>query len=123
VIVVDASHALAAVASSGTPNWILPKLKRRVSQKTDFSFSGVGYALALVLALGATPTWGAVKYSDRPVSRKASSHGKDGPPAWVVKHCRPASGIEILGWFAGPGDWFYRSLGKFCYFDPRPILP
>lgn len=43
----------------------------------------------------------------------------EGVPAWVVRDCRPATGAEILGRFAGAGYWFYRVTGDFCYFDRR----
>lgn len=44
----------------------------------------------------------------------------EGVPAWVVRDCRPATGAEIMGRFAGAGYWFYRTTGDFCYFDRRP---
>jgi hypothetical protein len=79
--------------------------------------------LFLTLALGAILAWASTDDPCR-AARNAPSRVKDaGGPACVVKYCRPASGIEIWGRFAGPGDWFYRTTGDFCYFDPRPILP
>jgi hypothetical protein len=44
----------------------------------------------------------------------------EGVPPWVVRDCRPATGAEIMGRFAGAGYWFYRTTGDFCYFDRRP---
>ena len=44
----------------------------------------------------------------------------EGVPAWVIRDCRPATGAEIMGRFAGAGYWFYRTTGDFCYFDRRP---
>jgi hypothetical protein len=42
-----------------------------------------------------------------------------GAPDWVLRECRPATGAEILGRFAGNGYYFYRDTGDFCYFDRR----
>jgi hypothetical protein len=49
--------------------------------------------------------------------RKTSGKGV---PAWVVRECRPWTGAEILARIAGPGEWFYRETGDFCYLDTRP---
>jgi hypothetical protein len=51
-------------------------------------------------------------------TRRATS-GK-GVPAWVLRECRPWTGAEILARIAGPGEWFYRESGNFCYLDTRP---
>ncbi len=89
----------------------------------DSSFKKFTCAIVLCLALDATHAWASTEDPCR-ASRNAPARVKDaGVPVCVVKYCRPASGIEIIGWFAGPGDWFYRTTGDFCYFDPRPILP
>ena len=50
-------------------------------------------------------------------TRKTSGKGV---PAWVLKECRPWTGAEILARIAGPGEWFYRESGDFCYLDTRP---
>jgi hypothetical protein len=55
-----------------------------------------------------------------PLEKAGKPRSGDGVPAWVVRDCRPATGVEILSRFAGPGYWFYRETGDFCYFDRRP---
>jgi hypothetical protein len=45
-----------------------------------------------------------------------------GVPEWVVRACRPETGAEMLAKIAGPGEWFYRGSGDYCYLDTRSIL-
>lgn len=54
----------------------------------------------------------------RPVAGRPTSGY--GVPDWVSRECRPATGPEIIARMAGPGDYFYRDSGDFCYFDRRP---
>jgi hypothetical protein len=75
------------------------------------------YAMLLAIALSTTQA-SAVGGDSAGKARRATSG--EGVPAWVVQECRPATGAEIMGRFAGAGYWFYRATGDFCYSDLRP---
>lgn len=76
------------------------------------AFATALFAAALTAATMATAGENAMNFG-RPTSG-------EGVPPWVVRDCRPATGAEIMGRFAGAGYWFYRATGDFCYFDRRP---
>ena len=82
-----------------------PHCKRRAS------------ATLFAVALTAAPM--AVAAGDNAMNFGRPTSG-EGVPPWVVRDCRPATGAEIMGRFAGAGYWFYRTTGDFCYFDRRP---
>jgi hypothetical protein len=73
----------------------------------------------MLLAISLTAAPASAYASDNPLRVGRPTSG-DGAPAWVVQECRPATGAEIMGRFAGAGYWFYRATGDFCYFDRRP---
>jgi hypothetical protein len=73
------------------------------------------YAMLLVIALSMANAHA----SDNARETRRPTSGK-GVPAWVVRECRPWTGAEILARIAGPGEWFYRGTGDFCYLDTRP---
>jgi hypothetical protein len=93
----------------------LSAIRRRISRKTKAMPAALALSvtLALAMTIGAARANGHVTKAERPTSGGA-------PPAWVIRDCRPATGVEILSRFAGPGFWFYRETGDFCYFDRRP---
>ena len=70
-----------------------------------------------LLAMALIGTFANSYAGERATGRPTSG---EGVPTWVVQECRPATGAEIMGRFAGAGYWFYRSTGDFCYFDRRP---
>jgi hypothetical protein len=74
----------------------------------------------MLLAIGLTAAPASAFAGDSPLKLGRASSSGEGAPAWVVQECRPATGAEIMGRFAGPGYWFYRATGDFCYFDRRP---
>jgi hypothetical protein len=73
----------------------------------------------MLLAIALSMTHASAYAGDNAVKARRPTSG-EGAPAWVVQECRPATGAEIMGRFAGPGYWFYRVTGDFCYFDRRP---
>lgn len=77
------------------------------------------YATLLAIALSATS---ANAYAGGDAMKVARPTSGAGVPAWVVRECRPATGAEMLAKIAGPGEWFYRGTGDYCYLDTRSIL-
>ena len=77
------------------------------------------YARLLALALCATNSNAYAGGDAMKVARPTSGAGV---PEWVVRECRPATGAEMLAKIAGPGEWFYRGTGDYCYLDTRSIL-
>ncbi len=75
------------------------------------------YAMLLAIALSTTHT---SAYAGDNAAKPRRATSGEGVPAWVVQECRPATGAEIMGRFAGAGYWFYRATGDFCYSDLRP---
>jgi hypothetical protein len=75
------------------------------------------YATLLVMALSMTHV---SAYAGDNAWKGGRPTSGEGAPAWVMQECRPATGAEIMARFAGPGYWFYRTTGDFCYFDRRP---
>lgn len=73
-------------------------------------------ACATLLAVALSTAMAQAGDRNRP-TRQTSGRGV---PAWVLKECRPWTGAEILARIAGPGEWFYRESGDFCYLDTRP---
>ena len=73
-------------------------------------------ACASLLAIALSTAMAQAGDQNRP-TRQTSGRGV---PAWVLKECRPWTGAEILARIAGPGEWFYRESGDFCYLDTRP---
>jgi hypothetical protein len=76
-------------------------------------------AYAMLLAIALSTTQASAFAGDSAAKARRATSG-EGVPAWVVQECRPATGAEIMGRFAGAGYWFYRATGDFCYSDLRP---
>jgi hypothetical protein len=75
------------------------------------------YAALLAVTLWTTNANAFVRDDAEGSGRRTSGPGV---PAWVVRECRPWTGAEILARSAGPGEWFYRGSGDFCWLDTRP---
>lgn len=76
-------------------------------------------AFATLLAIALCTTNANAYVRDNAKATRRTTSG-EGVPAWVVRECRPWTGAEILARIAGPGEWFYRGTGDFCYLDTRP---
>jgi hypothetical protein len=87
-----------------------------MTPRCDWMAHAAGAAVIAVILAASGASAGAAARSAK-AARPTTGYGV---PAWVAKECRPANGGELLGRFAGPGDYFYRDSGDFCYFDRRP---